>query len=216
MLPVPRLLQLIPQEIPNLNYPTSTTACSHHLDFFGNKNLPGDPVTLCFPELQQSHSPVQFPSHKDQDSSKGDPRQMWILAHGEEKAKGMGRRQRKERRRKELVNNTSPQKSQVLLFLMLTDPFGSRHKWPQWESQKNKILDVPGTAWAVPPDPTRDRLSAMVGQGLEGNKVPSLQDRLQQSSHSAPQGEPRPPLTHGEEADSSHKTPLILFHEMSL
>lgn len=75
VLPVPRFLQLIPQEIPNPNFITQPQQqpATITLTSLGIKSLPGDPVTLYFPKPKQSHSPVSFPSHKDQDSSKGGP-----------------------------------------------------------------------------------------------------------------------------------------------
>lgn len=54
----------------------------------------------------------------------------------------------------------------------------------------------------------------MADKGLEvneeGNDI-SQQDRLQDSGHTAPEGESRPPLVHEEEKSSSQKTPHIIF-----
>lgn len=86
------------------------------------------------------------------------------------------------------MNNTSLQKSQVLLFLVLTKLLGSRHRTvtvgnpgtrtKPWLCQ---ALPVQCPSHGMPPDPAGDKSSDMAGQGVKVNDEDrdiSLQDRL--------------------------------------
>lgn len=193
--------QVLPvlQEIPNptLNYPTSTTTRRHHLDFSGNTNPSQDPVILYFPKSSISTLLYSLLT-RTRTAAKGDPRQMWIPAHGGGESQRHGKKgEERSRRRKEGAceqHKSTKKPSSVMLgahrpawfqaqMATVGNPAIRRRSWMcLCSASAMECYQIPHGTSSVTWQDT----------GLEVNgeeSDTSLQDRLQESGHTAPEGE---------------------------
>lgn len=169
------------------------------------------PLLSTCPDSSKATVPYNSLSTRIRTAAKGNPRQMWILVQGGESQRHGKKGDERNRRRKELVNN---KKAKVC------------HSWcsqtclvPGTKQSQSGILEEeqdPGCASAmefhqIPHGTSPVTQQEERFQANEEERDASLQDRLQENCHTAPEGESRPPLIQGEEKDSSQKTPHIFL-----